>query len=157
MAMIIYNQTSTAKKYVSGILIGFSILPAIFLFIQGLIFYGVVLIIIYLAFETSRTGVDFNFDESKFTDFKEVLFFIKIRKGESINLNTFSHYRVKQNSNETNVSANWVQHTTVSQEHSTLELLNKKTGEFLQIVKSDERQIQPILIKLEERHITLKN
>jgi len=155
--MIIYNQTSTSKKYVSGILIGFLILPAIFLFIQGFIFYGIVLIIIYLAFETSRTGVDFNFGESEFTDFREVLFFIKIRQGESINLDTFSHYRVKLQNNTTTVSANWAQYSTVSQEHHTLELFNKHKGEFLEIVKSDVSQIQPLLIKLEEQNIILKN
>lgn len=155
--MVIYNQTSTTKRYISGILIGFLIAPAIWLFSQGFIFYGIVLIIIYLAFETSRTGVDFNFDESKFTDFREVLFFIKIRKGDSININTFSNYRVKLENNEVTVSANWVQNSTLSQEHHTLELFNKHKGEFLQIVKSDESQIQPVLNKLEEQNITLKD
>jgi hypothetical protein len=155
--MIIYNQTSTSKKYVGGILMGFLILPAILLFIQGFIFYGILLIIIYLAIETSRTGVDFNFGESKFTDFREVLFFIKIRKGESINLNTFSHYRVNQQHDKTGVMANWAQHSTVSQKHNTLELFNKHKGEFLPIVKSDVNQLQPLLIKLEEQNIILKN
>lgn len=136
---------------------GFLIAPAILLFIQGFIFYGIVLIIIYLAFETSRTGVDFNFDESKFTDFREVFFFIKIRQEESINLNTFSHYRVELQNNKTTVMANWVQNSTVSQKHNTLELFNKHKGEFLQIVKSDVSQIQPLLIKLEEQNIILKN
>lgn len=155
--MIIYNQTSARKKYIGGMLMGFLVLPAILLFVQGSIFYGIVLIIIYLAFETSRTGVDFNFGESKFTDFREVIFFIKIRKGESINLGTFSHYRVIQQNNETTVSANWVQSSTVSQTHSTLELFNKHKGEFVQIVNSDQSQIQPLLIKLEEQNIILKD
>lgn len=136
---------------------GFLIVPAILLFIQGFIFYGIVLIIIYLAFETSRTGVDFNFRESKFTDFREVLFFIKIRQEESINLKTFSHYRVKLQNNKITVSANLVQNSTVSQKHYTLELFNKHQGEFLEIVKSDVSQIQPLLIKLEEQNIILKN
>ena len=155
--MIIYNQTSTSKKYVGGILMGFLIIPAILLFIQGFIFFGIILILIYFAFETSRTGVDFNFGESKFTDFREVFFFIKIRYKESISLNTFSHYRVELQKNRTNVSANWVQNSTVSQEHHTLELFDKHKGEFLQIVKSDLSQVQPLLIKLEEQHIILEN
>lgn len=154
--MIIYNQTSTFKKYLGGILIGFLILPAIFLFIQGFIFYGILLIIIYLAFETSRTGVDFNFGESKFTGFREVLFFIKIRKGESINLNTFSHYRINLQNNDYTVRANLVQGSTVSQKHHTLELFNKQKGEFLQILKSDDSEIQALLIKLEEQNIILR-
>lgn len=156
-SMKIYNQTSTSKKYIGGILIGFLIAPAIFLFIQGFIFYGIILIIIYLAFETSRTGVDFNFDDSKFTGFREVLFFIKIRKEESIDLNTFSYYRVELQNNSSTMSANFVQSSTVSQEHYTLELFNQDKGEFLQIVKSDVDQIQPLLIKLEERKIVSKN
>jgi len=155
--MIIYNQTSTSKRYVSGILMGFLILPAIWLFIQGSIFYGIVLIIIYMAFETSRTGVDFNFGESKFTDFREVLFFIKIRQEESISLNTFSHYRVKLQNNNNTVRANFVQYSTFSQKHYTLELFNKHKSEFLQIVKSHVSQIEPLLIKLEEQNIILKN
>lgn len=155
--MIIYNQTSTSKRYVSGILMGFLIVPAILLFIQGFIFYGIVLIIIYLAFETSRTGVDFNFSESKFTDFREVLFFIKIRQKESINLDAFSYYRVMLLNKQTPMMANWVQNSTVSQKQYTLELFNKHKGEFLQIVKSDVSQIQPLLIKLEEQNIILKN
>lgn len=155
--MIIYNQTSTSKKYVGGILMGLLIIPAILLFTQGFIFYGIVLIIIYLAFETTRTGVDFNFGESRFTDFREVLFFIKIRQAESINLSTFSHYRVELENKETAVSANFVQHSTVSQEHHTLELFNRQKGEFLQIVKSDIGQIQPLLTKLEEQNIALKD
>ena len=110
-----------------------------------------------MAFETYRTGVDFNFGESKFTDFREVLFFIKIRKGESINLDTFSHYRVMLLNKQTAVMANWVQSSTVSQEHHTLELFNKHKGEFLPIVKNDVNQIQPLLIKLEEQHIILKD
>ncbi|GAB5527797.1 MAG: hypothetical protein Roseis2KO_56690 [Roseivirga sp.] len=154
--MIIYNQTSTSRKYVSGILMGFLIIPAILLFNQGFIFYGVVLIIAYLVFETSRTGVDFNFRESKFTDFREV-FFIKIRKGEGFDLNTFSHYRVKLQKNNTTVSANLVQQSTVSQEHHTLELFDKHEGEFVEIVKSDGSQLQPLLIKLEEQNVTLKD
>lgn len=155
--MIIYNQTSARKKYVGGMLMGFLVLPAIFLFIQGFIFYGILLLIIYLAFETYRTGVDFNFGESKFTDFREVLFFIKIRKGESINLDTFSHYRVLLENKQTAVMANWAQHSRVSQKHHTLELFNKHKGEFLPIVKNDVNQIQPLLIKLEEQHIILKD
>lgn len=135
---------------------GALIVPAILLFNQGYIFYGIVLIIIYLAFETSRTGVDFNFSESKFTDFREVLF-IKIRQGQSINLNTFSHYKIKLQKNNTNVSANWAQHSTVSQEHHTLELFNKHKGEFVEVVKSDGSQVQPLLIKLEEQNIILKD
>ncbi|MCE7990576.1 MAG: hypothetical protein HEP71_01295 [Roseivirga sp.] len=154
--MIIYNQTSTFKKNVGGILIGFLIIPAIFLFIQGYIFYGIVLIIIYLAFETSRTGVNFNFGEFEFTDFREVLF-IKIRQKESISLNTFSRYRVKLQTTTTTMRANFVQHSTVSQEHHTVELFNKHQGEFLPIVKSDISQIQPLLIKLEEQNIILKD
>lgn len=155
--MIIYNQTSTSKKYVGGILMGLLIIPAILLFTQGFIFYGIVLIIIYLAFETTRTGVDFNFGESRFTDFREVLFLIKIRQAESINLSTFSHYRVELENKETNVSANFVQHATVSQECHTLEFFNRQKGEFLQIVKSDIGQIQPLLTKLEEQNIALKD
>lgn len=156
-SMIIYNQTSTAKKYVSGILMGVLLLPAIYLFIQGLIFYGIVLVILYLAFETSRTGVDFNFGESKLTDFREAFFFIKFQKGRSVELDAFSHYRVKQKNNRATVSANWAQYSTVSQEHHTLELFNKHKAEFLEIVKSDVSQIQPLLIKLEEQNIMLKN
>ncbi len=152
--MIVYNQTSTSKRYVSGMLMFFLIAPAIWLFTLGYIFYGIVLIIIYLAFETSRTGVDF--DESKFTGFREVLFFIKIRQGESNNLDSFSHYRVKQQNDEVTVSANWAQSSTVSQEHYTLELFDKHKGEFLQLVKSDVSQIQPILIELEKQNIVLK-
>ena len=155
--MIIYNQNSTRKRYVGGILMGFLILPAILLFSQGYIFYGILLIIIYLAFETSRTGVDFNFGESKFTDFREVLFFIKIRKTKNTNLNTFSHYRINLQHDKTAVMANWVQSSTVSKNNETLELFNKHKGEFLQIVKCDVDQIQPLLIKLEEQNIILKN
>lgn len=154
--MIVYNQTSTSKKYASGILIGFLIIPAILLFIQGFIFYGIVLIIFYLAFETYRAGVDFNFGESRFTNFREV-FFIKIRQAESNELSTFSHYRVKLQNNTITMSANFVQTSTVSQEHHTLELFKKDKGEYLQIVKSDVNQIQPLLIKLEEQNITSKH
>lgn len=155
--MTIYNQTSTSKKYVGGVLMGLLIIPAIFLFINGYVFYGIVLIIIYLAFETYRTGVDFNFGESKLTGFREVFFFIKIRKGGSINLDTFSHYRVNQQSNTTAMWGNLVQGSTVSQEHHTLELFNKDKGEFVQIVKSDDSEVQPLLIKLEEQNILLKD
>lgn len=154
--MMVYNQTSTSKKYAGGILIGFLIIPAILLFTQGFIFYGIVLIIFYLAFETYRAGVDFNFDESRITYFREV-FFIKIRQAESNELNTFSHYRVKLQNNTITMSANFVQTSTVSQEHLTLELFKKDKGEFLQIVKSDMDQIQPLLIKLEEQNITSKH
>ena len=155
--MIIYNQTSTRKRYIGGILMGFLVLPAILLFSQGYIFYGILLLIIYLAFETTRTGVDFNFDESKFTDFREVFFYIKIRKPKSTNLNTFSHYRLNLQHDKTGVMANWVQSSTVSQNHETLEFFDKLEGEFLQIVKSDVSQLQPLLIKLEEQNIILKN
>lgn len=155
--MKIYNQTSTSKKYIGGILIGFLIAPAIFLIIQGFILYGIILIIIYLAFETSRTGVDFDFADSKFTSFREVLFFIKIRQEGSIALNLFSYYRVVLQNNNTTVSANFVQSSTVTQEHYTLELFNKDKGEFLQIVKSDVSLIKPLLIKLEEQNITSKD
>jgi len=154
--MKIYNQTSTRKSYVGGILMGFLILPAILLFIQGFIFLGIVLIIIYLAFETSRTGVDFDFGESNLTDFREVLFFIKIRQKESINLDAFSYYRVMLLNKQTAVMANWAQSSTVSQTHYRLELFNKQKGEFVQIVKSDQNQIQPLLVKLEEQNIILK-
>lgn len=155
--MIIYNQTTTFKKYLGGILIGFLILPAILLFMQAFIFYGIVLIIIYLAFETSRTGVDFNFGESKFTGFREVFFFIKIRKRESVNLNAFSHYRINLQNDDYTVRANYVQHSTIKEKYHILELFNKHKGEFSQIVKSDDNQIQPLLIKLEEQNITLKD
>ena len=155
--MVIYNQTSTSKRYQSGILMGLLIGPAIYLFIQGLIFYGIVLTIMYLAFETLRTGVEFDFDKAKLTGFREVLFFIKIRKAKSTNLKTFSHYRVNQENDKTTMLANWVQHSTVSQEYCALELFNKHNSEFLQIVKSDVSQIQPLLVKLEEQNISLKN
>lgn len=36
--MIIYNQSSTFKKYVNGILMGLLIIPAIVLFIKDLFF-----------------------------------------------------------------------------------------------------------------------
>jgi len=155
--MTIYNQTSTSKKYVGGILMGLLVIPAIFLFIEGFILYGIVLIIIYLAFETSRTGVVFDFGESKLTDFREVLFFIKIRKGGRINLDRFSHYRVNLENNTTTMWGNFVQGSAVSQEHHTLELFNKQEGEFLQIVKSDDSELQPLLSKLEEHSIFLKD
>lgn len=155
--MIIYNQTSTFKKYLSGMLIGVLVLPAIWLFTQGLIVYGVVLLIVYLAFETSRTGVDFNFSESKISDFREVLFFMKIRKQESTQLNKFSHYRVSQGTDEQSVMANYVQNSTVTQEYHTLELFNKAKGEFSLIVKGDISQIQPVLSQLEEQNIRVKD
>lgn len=154
--MIIYNQTSTSRKYIGGILIGLLIGPAIYLFIQGLIFYGVVLVIIYLAFETYRTGVDFDFENAKFTHFRELLF-VKIQQGGSMNLDSFSHYRVNQESFKTNVSANYVQNSTISQEQHTLELLNKHKGEFVEIVKSNNSKLQPLLIQLEEENIVLVN
>ena len=150
--MIIYNQASTAKKYVSGVLMGVLILPAIYLFTLGYVFLGIVLIIIYLASETLRSGVDFNFDESKLTKFREVLF-IKIRQGDSKNLGTFSHYRVKQQNEVATISANWVQTSTVSQEQHTLELFNKDKGEFLEVVKNEVDEIHPLLIRLEEQNI----
>ena len=153
--MIIYNQTSTAKKYLSGILMGALLLPAIYLFTQGYIIYGIVLVIIYLAFETFRTGVDFDFGEAKFTDFREV-FFIKIRKAASNQLDTFTRYRLElQNINAT-VSANWAQYSTVSQEQCSLALFDKSKGEFLHVVNSDVSQIQPLVIKLEEQKIVLE-
>ena len=155
--MIIYNQTSTTKKYVGGILIGLLIIPAIFLFIKGLIIYGVVLIIIYLAFETSRTGVDFDFGESKLKGFREILFFIKIQQGKSTDLDSFSHYRLSLQNDQTNVSANWAQQSTVSQEYHSLELFDKHQGEFLEIIKSDVSQIEPLLNKLEEQNIVLES
>ena len=154
--MIIYNKASTAKKYVSGVLMGVFVLPAIYLFTLGFIFYGIGLIIIYLASETLRSGVDFNFNESKLTAFREVLF-IKVRKGERRNLDSFSHYRVKLKNETATMSANWVQTSTVSQERHTLELFNQHNGEFLEIVKSDVSEIQPLLIKLEEQNITSKD
>ena len=83
--MIVYNQTPTSKKFLSGILMGVLVGPAIYLFTLGLVFYGIVLIIIYLAYETWRSGVDFNFGEASFTAFREV-FFIKIRQGKSNHL-----------------------------------------------------------------------
>ena len=154
--MIVYNQTPTSKKFLSGILMGVLVGPAIYLFTLGLVFYGIVLIIIYLAYETWRSGVDFNFDESYFTAFSEV-FFIKIRQGKSTDLDSISHYRARQENNLATVSANWAQSSTVSQETHTLELFDKHSGEFLEIVKSDVNQIQPLLVKLEEQHIILKD
>ena len=151
--MIIYNQTSTFKKYAGGIAMGVLIIPAILLIIEGFIFFGIVLIILYLAFETFRTGVDFNISESKITDFREVLFIIKIRKKVSKRLDTFSHYRIKEGTDEQTIVANYVQNSTVSQEHHTLELLNKQTGEFSEIVKSGLDRIQPLLIELEAHGI----
>jgi len=155
--MIIYNQTSTSKKYTSGILMGFFIVPAILLFMQGFVLYGIVLIFIYLAIETSRTGVDFNFDEAKFSGFREVLFFIKIQQGKSNHLNAFSHYRVTQAHTQTTVFANWVQHSTISQEQCELALFDKHKGEFLPIVQSDFSQIQPLLVILEAQQIISEN
>lgn len=154
--MIIYNQTPTSKKYVSGVLMGVLIGPAIYLFTLGYIFYGIVLIIIYLAFETSRTGVHFDFDHARFTGFREVLF-IKMRKAVSADLNTFSHYRVTQENNAVTVSANWAQYSTISQEHFTLELFDKHKAEFLPIVKSDVGQIQPLLTELEAQNIVAES
>ena len=138
-------------------LIGVLVLPAIWLITEGLIVYGVLLLIIYLAFETSRTGVDFNFTESNITDFREVLFFMKIRNKESIRLDTFSHYRVSQGTDEQTVRANYVQNSTVSQAYHTLELFNKQKGEFSPIVKGDMSQIQPVLSKLVEQNIHVKD
>lgn len=151
--MIIYNQTSTTKKYIGGILIGFLILPAILLFIQGYIFYAVVLLIVYLIVESSRTGVNFNFDDSTFRPFREVLWLIRIGTGEPIELSCFSHYRINQETEEASVMANWVQNSTISQEQCTLALFDQQKGEFLPIVKSNAAQLQPLLIKLEEQHI----
>ena len=155
--MIIYNQATTFKKYVSGILIGLLIIPAILLFIQGFILFGVLLTLVYLVIETSRSGVDFNFEKSHFSKFREVLFFIKIRQKESARLDSFSHYRVKVQHDDTTVRANFVQSSTISQDHHSLELFDKQEGEFLQIVKSDARQLQPLLISLEEKNIFLKD
>lgn len=134
---------------------GCLILPAIFLMTKGFIFYGIALIIIYLAFETFRTGVEFDFDEAKLKGFKEVFFFIKTRQSNSTDLSEFSHYRLRQGHNETSVSANWAQQSTISQTHQTLELYHKQEGYFQQVVKSDYDQLQPLLEKLEEQHITL--
>ena len=155
--MIIYNQTPTSKRYSSGLAMGFLIVPAILLFMQGFILYGIALIIVYLAFETSRTGVDFDFGKSKFRAFREVFFFIKFRKAESTDLNTFSHYRVKEENTNTKVLANWAQESAVSQKHFELELFDKQKSEFLQVVKSDFDQIEPLLVKLEEQNIVVEN
>lgn len=152
--MVIYNQTTTGKKYASGILMGALLIPAFYLFTQGYIFYGIALVIVYLGFETSRSGVGFDFGNSRFSSFREVLFFIKIPRGKSGNLDTFSHYRVGLQSNTATMSANWVQTSTVTQEHQTLELFNKDKNEFLEVVKSDVDQIQPLVNKLEEQNIT---
>lgn len=151
--MIIYNQSSTFKKYLNGILMGLLIIPAIVLFIQGFILFGVLLTIVYLVIETSRTGVDFNFEKSHFSKFREVLFFIKIRQKESTPLDSFSHYKVKAQIDDTTVRANFVQSAMVSQDHYSLELFDKQKDEFLQIVKSDTRKLQPLLIRLEEQNI----
>ncbi|GEM_PF-3144378 len=152
--MIIYNQTSTAKRFLSGILIGVLVLPAIWLLAEGFMLYGLALVIIYLAFETHRTGVHFDFVEGKLSAFREV-FFIKIPKGAVSQLNAFNYYRIVEEHKEATISANWVQSSTISQTHQILELFNTHNGEFEQIVKSNSEQLKPLLDRLEERDISL--
>lgn len=155
--MVVYNQTSTSKKYVGGFLIGIMVLPAILLIAKGLIHYGIALLIIYLIIETSKTGCDFNFEKAKITRFKEALFIFKIPLKLNSKLNTFSHYRVKRGSDLVTMSANWAQHSTVSEEHYVLELLNRNKGVFEEVIKSDFDQIQSLVIKLEEKGLIAKN
>ena len=76
--MTIYNQTSTTKKYIGGMLIAILILPAVGLFIQGYVLSGIIITLTYFIIETSRTGVRFDFNENKFTFFREFLFMIKV-------------------------------------------------------------------------------
>ena len=78
-------------------------LPAIYLFTQGYILFGVLLIVIYLAFETTRTGVIFDFDSASITNFREVFFFIKIPQSGGLDLRDISHYRVLHKETETGV------------------------------------------------------
>lgn len=155
--MVVYNQISTSKKYIGGFLIGIMVLPAILLIAKGLIFYGIALLIIYLVIETSKTGCDFNFGEAKITRFREVLFIFKIPLKLTSNLNTFSHYRVKRGSDLVTMSANWAQHSTVTQEHYVLELLNRDNGEFEEVIKSDFDQVQSVVIKLEKHGLVGKD
>lgn len=132
-------------------------LPAILLITEGLVFYGIALLILYLVIETSKTGSDFNFEEAKITRFREVLFIFKIPLKPNSNLNTFSHYRVKRGSDLVTMSANWAQHSTVSEEHYVLELLNRHKGEFVEVIKSDFDQIQSLVIKLEKHGLIAKD
>lgn len=134
-------------------LIGVLIIPAVWLFIQSFIVYGIILTLSYLVIESSRTGVEFDFHQSKLTRFREFLFFMKIpltRNG----LNDFSYYRVRLQDDNTTVSANWVQYTTVAQEHCILDLLHKNKGEFIEIVKSEHSLLQSVFKALEEQNIS---
>lgn len=58
---------------------------------------------------------------------------------------------------EANVSANWAQQSTVSQEHHSLELFNKQKGDYVSVLKNEIDQIKPLLVKLEEQNITVKD
>jgi hypothetical protein len=151
--MTIYNQTANSKRFLSGVLIGVLIGPAIYLFTLGHVVPGVLLPLIYLAFETFRIGVIFDFELGQFSKFQQVLYLIKIPLGKPKTLSSFSHYRLVFGHDDANISANWAQSTSVSQDYYTLSLWNTEEERFTSVLKCDYDKLQALLQQLEESHI----